>query len=405
MTLAASAVGRRLHLVHGTRWVHGVNGDAYARLLRGFDDDPHPAYDEIRRRGPLWRSRTGVWVTGRQRVAAELLGHPALAERAPDGFPVADGVLPEDAAAPLIGAAETDGFRARTAHVLGADAVPEYRPRVAEACARLLAGLGTELDLAADVAARLPGEVLADLFGLTGARRRRFADGCRHAAVALDSLQCPQTLAVTRRMRAALDDLAALLTGPATGPAGGVLSALADAAPPEEAAGLRLPVAVTVLVHRTTAVLLANAALAALSRPGEWTRLADEPGRAARVVAETLRHDPPVAVQAMTARTGLKAAGRHIPPGDRIAVVIGAANRDPDTVPDPRGFAPDRTGTPVLHPALLHDLAAPLVRVQAETALATLAARLPALRRTGPVLRARRAPVTRAPLRVPARTA
>ncbi|RCV48053.1 cytochrome P450 family protein, partial [Marinitenerispora sediminis] len=366
MTLAVSALGRRLQLVHATRWVHGANGDPYAQLLRGFDDAPQPAHEEARRRGPLWHSRAGAWVTAHHRVAADLAGHPALAERAPDGYCVPDGVLPDDQAAPLVGHTEAERLRAATAAVLGTGAAAAHRHAAAAACTRLLDGAGARLDLAADIAARLPIEALADLYGLTGARRDRFTAACHAAATALDSLQCPQRLDDTRRTHTALADLGDLLAEhAATGRPGDTLTALTDAAGPAPA--LRLPVAFTVLAQRTTATLIANAALAALDRPGEWTRLADDPGHPARVVTETLRHDPPVSVQAMTARADLTAAGTRIRAGDRVAVLIGAANRDPAAFPDPARFDPDRPPAPVLVPGLLHRLAAPLARTQAET--------------------------------------
>lgn len=46
--------------------------------------------------------------------------------------------------------------------------------------------------------------------------------------------------------------------------------------------------------HETTVNLIANAMLAMLRQPGQWTALANDPSRVAAVVEETMRHDPPV---------------------------------------------------------------------------------------------------------------
>ena len=46
--------------------------------------------------------------------------------------------------------------------------------------------------------------------------------------------------------------------------------------------------------HETTVNLIANAILAMLRHPRQWAALGSDPARAAVVIEETLRYDPPV---------------------------------------------------------------------------------------------------------------
>ncbi len=83
-------------------------------------------------------------------------------------------------------------------------------------------------------------------------------------------------------------------------------------------------------------------------------------------------------------------AGVDVAPGERVGLLIGAANRDPARWPEPDRFDPDRPCGPCAAPHLafgggLHFcLGAPLARLELEVALPRLFARRPALRLAGP---------------------
>ncbi|MFD5714826.1 cytochrome P450 [Streptomyces pharetrae] len=370
MVVAEKELGRRLQLVQGVHWLYGAQGDPYAALLRGYHGpDPRGAYARSREAGPLWRSRLGTWVTARYATAAELLARP-----------VADGGRPLAAVPqPQVAVAWERGLPAPEPWGLpGADRV---RALAGRACERLLAGLRGEVDLVAEVCARVPVEVLADLHDVAGADRERLAAACAAAGPALDAALAPPSY----EDAAGLPDAVAAL--------GGLLG---------EAAVLRAVVEV-----RAAQELAAGALAALVASPGRWALLAGR-GRegAAAVVAETLRHDPPVKVHVFTAAADTEAAGQPIAAGEQVAVLIGAANRDPEVFDRPDVFDPDRAGTAgagprPLVPAPYGVSLEPFAGVVAETVVAALAAARPGMRAAGPAVRRPRTPVTGGLLKVP----
>ena len=73
VTSTDSELGRALLTERSLRWLYGHRGDPYARLLRDEEDDRSELIKQLRRRGPIYRSRTGAWVVGSHRLAAEVL--------------------------------------------------------------------------------------------------------------------------------------------------------------------------------------------------------------------------------------------------------------------------------------------------------------------------------------------
>ncbi|MEU6479778.1 cytochrome P450 [Streptomyces sp. NPDC047017] len=361
MVVAEKELGRRLQLVQGIHWLRGAQGDRYAALLRGYDGaGPQEHYAGLREAGPLWRSRLGTWVSARYDVAAELLALPA----APGGARTA---VAWDAGLPAPDPAQRPGD-------------DRVRALAREACARLWAGLGTEVDLVSEVAARVPAEVLADLHGLTGTDRERLAGALAAASGALDAALAPPAYQEAARLPGAVAVLRGLLGE------GAVLRAVVE-----------------VRAARETA---AGALGALVAGPQEWGPPAGQERQwAVEVVAETLRHDAPVKVHVFTAAADAGVAGQRIAAGEEVAVVVGAANRDPRVFDRPDVFDPGRArpdGVRPLVPAPYGVPLEPFARTVAETVVAFAAAG-PRLRAAGPAVRSRRTPVTGGLLTLPVR--
>src|SRR5215813_3978835 len=131
--------------------------------------------------------------------------------------------------------------------------------------------------------------------------------------------------------------------------------------------------------HETTVNLIANGMLTLLRYPGERQRLRRQPELAVRVVEELLRYEPPV--QFLTSRSALddiEVAGTTIPRGAPIILVLAAGSRDPDHVPDPDRFDPDREYLEHLGfgGGIHYCFGAPLARPEAHIALTELVRRL-----------------------------
>ncbi|CAM5490814.1 hypothetical protein GCM10010329_69000 [Streptomyces spiroverticillatus] len=362
MVVAEKELGRRLQLVQGIHWLRGAQGDRYAALLRGYDAaGPQEHYAALREAGPLWRSSLGTWVGARYGVAAELLALPAAAGAASPAVAWDAGLPAPDPA--------------------GRPDADRVRELAQQACVRLWEGPGGEADLVADVAARVPAEVLADLHGLTGADRERLTGALTAASGALDAALAPPAYPDAVRLSAAVAELREVLGE------GAVREAVVQV--------------------RAARELLAGALGALVAAPQEWALLVERGrGRAAQVVAETLRHDAPVKVQVFTAAAEAEVAGQRIAAGDEVAVVVGAANRDPQAFEEADVFAPGRVlpdGVRALVPAPYGSALDPFGTAVAETVLTALAAARPGLRAAGPAVRSRRTPVTGGLLRLPVR--
>lgn len=137
--------------------------------------------------------------------------------------------------------------------------------------------------------------------------------------------------------------------------------------------------------HETTVNLIANAILAMLRDPAQWAALAADPSRAAVVIEETLRYDPPVQLVSRIAAEDMVIGGATIPKGDTALLLLAAAQRDPATFERPDVFDPDRGA--IRHLTFGHGphfcLGAPLARLEAQLALTKVTARFPRARLEG----------------------
>ncbi len=112
---------------------------------------------------------------------------------------------------------------------------------------------------------------------------------------------------------------------------------------------------------------------------------ADESATAA-TVEELLRLDPPLHLFTRYALEDAEFAGVRLKRGERIGLLLGAANRDPERFPRPDVFDNARAPNPhVSFGAGIHFcVGAPLARLELSTALPILFARLPGLRLADP---------------------
>ena len=103
-------------------------------------------------------------------------------------------------------------------------------------------------------------------------------------------------------------------------------------------------------------------------------------------VEEILRFDPALHMFTRWCYAPTDIMGHTFQPGDRVALLLAAANRDPDAWDAPATFRPDRPAKPhVSFGAGLHFcVGAPLARLELQIALPILFARLPGLHMSEP---------------------
>ncbi len=111
------------------------------------------------------------------------------------------------------------------------------------------------------------------------------------------------------------------------------------------------------------------------------------PGRIEGTVEEVLRFDPPLHMFTRWVYEDAELSGHRFRRGDRVGLLLAAANRDPGLWDRPDRFLPDRPLRPNLSfGAGLHFcVGAPLARLELQVALPILFQRLPGLRLAGPL--------------------
>jgi hypothetical protein len=111
--------------------------------------------------------------------------------------------------------------------------------------------------------------------------------------------------------------------------------------------------------------------------PGEAARLRAEPGLAAAAVEELLRYDGPSGAQVRVVSQAHELHGKRLEAGQRVFIMLNAANRDPRAYPDPDRLDLDRDGLPHLTFGFgIHIcLGFPLARTEGQVAIPALLAR------------------------------
>ncbi|MEV4175918.1 P450-derived glycosyltransferase activator [Nonomuraea sp. NPDC049709] len=418
--VSESELGRHLLTIRGFHFVLGALGDPYARLLHGDGDGTDAIGDEIRQRGPLYRSELGPWVTADAEVAAALLREPRL----DTGHPGAGQdhvrenlwetwrtchVTPLSGTPLTLPLAEYARLARLNDPVLGPRVAGSWRADVRRALSTVLDPLGPRFDLVTDLAGPAVAAALAAVLGFPDPAAAELATLLPRLGVAPDSVLCPPRLPVAGELAEAAArarELARdLVEERAAGPRDDAVSALLATGHD------RADVTQVCLLHLVAGAGIATATLsgavvALLGHPDRWAALRQDPGLAADAVEETLRWAPPVRIVSRIAQEPIAIAGQEIDADDHVVILVGAANRDPSAGPDPDRFDPARKNA--LNLSLTgggyEELVAPLARLIATEAVRGVATRLPGLRTDGALLRRMRSPVVQAVLKLPMST-
>jgi cytochrome P450 len=202
-----------------------------------------------------------------------------------------------------------------------------------------------ELDFIAEVAGRVPMDVISELLGVPAADRselRRRADLLVHreegvADVPREGIEAFAWIrryfqeALAERRRRPGDDLLSAL-----------LAAEVDGARLGEDDILSFANLMIVAGNETTTKLLANALYWLWRHPEQRARVRSDPARIPDWVEETLRFDNSTQLLARRTTEELSLHGTRIPAGAQVLLLVGSANRDERVFPDPDAYDLER---------------------------------------------------------------
>lgn len=130
--------------------------------------------------------------------------------------------------------------------------------------------------------------------------------------------------------------------------------------------------------HETTVNLIGNGMLALLEHPHEMEKLRNNADLIPSAIEECLRFQSPLQVTDRYVKEDLELEGQSLKKGDRVAVVLGAANRDSQQFENPGAFNVERH--PNKHLAFGNGIhfcvGAPLARIEVKLAFEQLLFRL-----------------------------
>lgn len=356
-----------------------------------FVQDPYPLYAAARARGPvLWWEQYGLPAVFDHRTVAALLrdrrlGREAPAEIAQDWpahlapFAAIERHSMLEAEPPRHGRLRGQVLRAFTSRRVAA-----LRPEIEALAEELIDAFPRgEFDLIDSFCTPIPVRIIARLLGLSEAC---CPDLLRwsHAMVAMYQAGRTRQIedAAARASAEFADFLRAALADRRAQPEDDLLTALASAPELDEPEVIATAILLLNAGHEATVHALGNSVKLLLERDGAgW--LAPQTLDAA--VEECLRLDPPLHMFTRYAYEDLDIGGHRLRRGEQVALILGAANRDPAVWADPDRFDPAR-------PARTHAgfgggihfcLGAPLARLEMQAALPILFRRCPGLRLAG----------------------
>jgi cytochrome P450 len=386
----------------------GLRPDPALSLYQLLDPDvladPYPLYSRLRRESPVhWDAYLGAWVMTRYADVVDVFQNFSAA-RVPTPEQLDDmhlselGPVARVMVRQMVFMDPPSHTRVRTlaARAFTPRRVEILRGHIQDVSNRLLneiegrrpsSGRGV-MDAIADLGAPLPAQVTTEMLGVPSSDWQRLEAWSRDFAELLGDVQ--QKSGRTARVLQGMEEMTGYfreaVRRQAEAPTDGLVNALAVA----EVGGDRFSedevvanlIATMVGGLETTTNLIGNGLLSLLRNPLQLERLRSDPALMPSAVEEMLRYESPSQRAVRVAPRDVEIAGRLIRKGEAVIAVIGAANRDPSRFPEPDRLDLGRQDN--RHVAFgwagHFCFGAPVARIEAQIALATLLRRLPRLR-------------------------
>ncbi len=362
-----------------------------------FVADPYPALKELRNApGPVWHEEMQMFLAARHGDANDVFRNKSLGrifkEKTPDfeweifNWLHADSIL--DSEPP-----KHTRLRALVAKAFNRQKIEGMRPAVERITLQLLDAIdeklkdGKTFDLIADYAEPLPVKIIADLLGFPEAEEHLLRPWSQ-AIVKMYEVN-PSVQYQTEAKQAAAefaDYVRDLAISRKKTPGADLISDLASVEENGEKLNMHELVATCVLLlnagHEASVNAFGNGMVAALQRPDQVKLLRETPREITNTALEEfMRFDAPLHLFERTATADTEVGGVPIQEGQKIAALIGAANRDESVFSAPETM--DLTRDPNPHigfGAGIHFcLGAPLARLEMSVSLPALWEKYPSM--------------------------
>jgi hypothetical protein len=355
--------------------------------------DPYPVFARARAQAPVqWHEELGLWLAFTHAESNAVLRDRRLGRIWRDREPAerfgSFNLIHRNA---LLEMEPPDHTRLRrlVSAAFARGHVERLRPWVQAYAAELVDGLVERstgeypVDVLSGMAEQLPVGVIAELLGVPHADRPLLRPWS-NAIVKM--YEYGRTAAVEDAAERAADQFVTYLRGLAAerrrAPGEDLLSHLVQV---RDAEGDRLTedelVTTCILLlnagHEATVDVSGNGLLALLEHPGQLARLREDPGLLPTAVEELMRFDSPLQLFERTATADVGIGGVTVREGQKVAALLGSANRDPAVFADPDSLDVGRADNPhISFGAGVHFcIGAPLARVELQASFGALLGR------------------------------
>ncbi|AXT84117.1 cytochrome P450 [Aeromicrobium sp. A1-2] len=356
-----------------------------------FLRDPYPVLAALRANGPvLWHEPMGRWLATTHDSVGQVLRNRSFGRLWTDWEPASQmepfNALHRNQMMENEPPAHTR-LRRLVAGAFGRGHVERMRPRIEQLAAEMVDRLDDRFDVLGDYAEPMPVFVIADLLGVPREDHERL----RAWSQAIVHMYEPNVGAATKA--AAIEAstafsgyVADVVADRRTHPGDDLISdLLAERDGGAQLSDDELIASVVLLLnagHEASVNVFGNGFHALLEHPDQMARLTSGEVPIDIALEELIRFDAPLQLFERTATKDVEVSGQVIAAGQKIACLMGSANRDADVFVDADRFDVGRDPNPHVGFGMgLHFcLGAPLARLELQISLKTLLDRFPRLR-------------------------
>lgn len=359
-----------------------------------FVADPYPHLQQLRAEGPvLWHAPSQTWLATTHEAVSQTLRNRVFGRIWSDWEPV-DQMEPFNSLHrnQMMECEDHSHFRLRNlvSRAFGRGHIERMRPRVEELASGLLDRLDGTVDILGAYAEPLPVLVIADLLGVPGEDHVMLRDWSQAIVHMYEQGVGEETKRAAVEASTAFGDYVRAVVAERTkAPREDLISDLIAAR--DDSGRLcedELVASVVLLLnagHEASVNVFGNGIHALLTHRDQLERVTSGEVPMAVALEELIRFDAPLQLFERTATAEVELLGETVKAGQKVAALMGSANRDAAVFADADSFDVARDPNPHVGFGMgLHFcLGAPLARMELEITLSRLLERFPTLHLAG----------------------